>query len=56
MLRKKARELLVDDKKRTRLARFLSVVALFGVLWFFSGPYYAGDVFTSENALKDNFL
>ena len=56
MLRKRVRDVLIDDRKRSKLARFLTLAAVIGTLWFFSGPYYAEEVFTSENAIKDNYV
>ena len=56
MIRNLVRKTLVDENYRAKFARFLHVLILIGVLWMFSGPYYAAEVFTSENALRGNYL
>ena len=56
MIRNLVRKTLVDEKYRAKFARFLHLLIIIGAVWMFSGPFYAGEVFTSENALRGNYL
>ena len=47
---------MVEEKYRRKFARFVHLLILIGVVWMFSGPYYAAEVFTSENALRGSYL
>lgn len=56
MLREKFHKMLTDEKQRTRLQKALRILAFIGIMWIFSFPYMARDIFTSENAFSGTYL
>ena len=56
MLRGLVRRTLVEQKLRRRLSKILYMCIFVGFVFFFSGPFYAQEVFTSENALRGTYL
>ena len=44
------------QSQRINFIKVLRVFAVIGLLWLISFPYSADDVFTSENALKGEFV
>ena len=56
MLRDKVHKMLTDECQRTRLQKVLRLLAVIGVIWIFSFPYMAREVFTSENAFNGHYL
>lgn len=56
MLRSKVRNLWAIESHRSVFTKVLRVFALVGLLWIISYPYAGQDVFTSENALRGDYL
>ena len=56
MLRSLVRRTLIEQKLRRKLSKILYMCIFVGFVFFFSGPFYAQEVFTSENALRGNYL
>jgi hypothetical protein len=56
MLREKFHKMLTDEKQRTRLQKALRLLAFMGIMWIFSFPFMAREVFTSENAFNGTYL
>ena len=54
MLRQKLRQVLVEERLRSRLSKLLNLATVIGILWILSGPWIAKKVFTSENALRQD--
>ena len=52
MLRQKLRSVLVEERYRRYLVGLMNILAVVGFLMIFSGPWFAREVFTSENALR----
>jgi hypothetical protein len=56
MLRSKIRKLVLNKENHPLLKKLTRILIIIGILWIFSFPYIARNVFTSENALKGSFL
>ncbi len=56
MLREKLHQMISDEKKRAKLVKVLRLCILVGVIWIFSFPFMAREVFTSENAFNGDYL
>jgi uncharacterized protein YqhQ len=56
MIRKVLRNLVVNKKYRGALRGLSRIFIIVGVIWIISFPYIARKVFTSENALNNEFL
>jgi hypothetical protein len=48
--------MISDEHKRAKLVKVLRLCILIGVVWIFSFPFMAREVFTSENAFNGMHL
>ena len=56
MLRNIVRKTLLEENYRSKLSKVIYLCIIVGSAWLFSGPFYAEEVFTSENALRGSYL
>lgn len=56
MLRKRVRAFVLDRGNHPLIKKLARVLVVIGLLWIFAFPFISRNVFTSENALKGEFL
>jgi hypothetical protein len=56
MLRKKLRAFVLNTDNHPLIKKLSRLLVVVGVLWILSFPFISRNVFTSENALRGEFL